>query len=193
MDNVETRALSKGELGQVIRYLRELRQWSQETLAEFAKTTSRTIQRVVAGAGASFGTLRSLASSKFGKVIKGASWQSNPAQLLLVITRVPKSAVATYSGLGTHTGRKRALASKKFSIPTRQSLRQNVNSPDESSDNRLNDAAFLIDCFARRHAISPAPLSLRLGGRKCWHLSRICIRSPAPKIINDWSRNSAWS
>jgi transcriptional regulator with XRE-family HTH domain len=62
-DSVETRVLSKGELGQVIKYLRELRQWSQETLAEFAKTTPRTIQRVEAGAGASLNTLRSLASA----------------------------------------------------------------------------------------------------------------------------------
>lgn len=62
-DNVETRVLSKGELGQVMRYLRELRQWSQETLAVLAKTTPRTIQRIEAGAGASLNTLRSLASA----------------------------------------------------------------------------------------------------------------------------------
>lgn len=62
-DNVETRVLNKGELGYVVRYLRELRQWSQETLAELAKTTPRTIQRVEAGAGASSNTLRSLASA----------------------------------------------------------------------------------------------------------------------------------
>ena len=62
-DNVETRVLNKGELGYVVKYLRELRQWSQETLAELAKTTPRTIQRVEAGAGASSNTLRSLASA----------------------------------------------------------------------------------------------------------------------------------
>lgn len=62
-DTVETRVLCKGELGHVVRYLRELHQWSQETLAELAKTTPRTIQRVEAGAGASSNTLRSLASA----------------------------------------------------------------------------------------------------------------------------------
>lgn len=62
-DATETRLLSKAELGQVIRYLRELRQWSQETLAELAHTTPRTIQRVEAGSGASVNTLRSLASA----------------------------------------------------------------------------------------------------------------------------------
>lgn len=62
-DTVETRVLSKGELGQVIRYLRELRQWSQETLAVLARTTPRTIQRVEAGAGASLNTIRSIASA----------------------------------------------------------------------------------------------------------------------------------
>lgn len=62
-DTVETRVLSKGELGQVIRYLRELRQWSQDTLAVLARTTPRTVQRIEAGAGASLNTLRSLASA----------------------------------------------------------------------------------------------------------------------------------
>jgi len=62
-DNVETRVLSKGELGPVMRYLRELRQWSQETLAVLAKTTPRTIQRIEAEAGTSLNTLRSLASA----------------------------------------------------------------------------------------------------------------------------------
>ncbi|MDY4309441.1 helix-turn-helix domain-containing protein [Pseudomonas putida] len=62
-DATDTRLLSKAELGQVIRYLRELRQWSQETLAELAETTPRTIQRVEAGSGANLNTLRSLASA----------------------------------------------------------------------------------------------------------------------------------
>ncbi|AZP70611.1 helix-turn-helix domain-containing protein [Pseudomonas poae] len=62
-DTVETRVLSKGELGEVIRYLREVRQWSQETLAELARTTPRTIQRVEAGAGTSLNTLRSLSTA----------------------------------------------------------------------------------------------------------------------------------
>lgn len=62
-ENLENRILTKDELGKVSRYLRELRQWSQETLAELAKTTPRTIQRIEAGAGASSNTLRSLASA----------------------------------------------------------------------------------------------------------------------------------
>lgn len=62
-DTIETRVLSKGELGQVVRYLREIRQWSQETLAELARTTPRTIQRVEAGSGASLHTMRALASA----------------------------------------------------------------------------------------------------------------------------------
>lgn len=62
-DTIETRVLSKGELGQVVRYLREIRQWSQETLAELARTTPRTIQRVEAGSGGNPHTLRSLASA----------------------------------------------------------------------------------------------------------------------------------
>ncbi|MBD8568379.1 MULTISPECIES: helix-turn-helix domain-containing protein [Pseudomonas] len=62
-DKIETRLLSKGELGQVVRYLREIRQWSQETLAELARTTPRTIQRVEAGSGGNPHTLRSLASA----------------------------------------------------------------------------------------------------------------------------------
>lgn len=62
-DTTETRTLSKAELGRVIRYLRELRQWSQETLAELAQTTTRTIQRIEAGSGTSINTLRSIASA----------------------------------------------------------------------------------------------------------------------------------
>lgn len=62
-ENLETRILTKDELDKVSRYLRELRQWSQETLAELAKTTPRTIQRVEAGGGASSNTLRALASA----------------------------------------------------------------------------------------------------------------------------------
>lgn len=43
IDEAGARSLTKAELGQVIRYLRELRQWSQETLAELAHSTPRTI------------------------------------------------------------------------------------------------------------------------------------------------------
>jgi len=60
-DTIETRVLSKAELGRVVRYLREARQWSQETLAELGQTTPRTIQRVEAGSGASLHILRALA------------------------------------------------------------------------------------------------------------------------------------
>ncbi|MFW3164860.1 helix-turn-helix transcriptional regulator [Pseudomonas syringae pv. syringae] len=60
-DTAEKRVLSKSELGRVIKHLRELRQWSQDTLAQLARTTDRTIQRIEAGSGASVHTLRALA------------------------------------------------------------------------------------------------------------------------------------
>ncbi|MEZ1510548.1 helix-turn-helix transcriptional regulator [Pseudomonas soli] len=60
-DTAEKRVLSKSELGLVTKQLRELRQWSQDTLAQLSHTTERTIQRVEAGSGASVHTLRALA------------------------------------------------------------------------------------------------------------------------------------
>lgn len=60
-DTAEKRVLSKSELGLVIKHIRELRQWSQGTLAQLAHTTERTIQRIEAGSGASLHTLRALA------------------------------------------------------------------------------------------------------------------------------------
>ena len=60
-DTAEKRVLSKSELGLVIKHLRELRQWSQDTLAQLARTTDRTIQRIEAGSGTSVHTLRALA------------------------------------------------------------------------------------------------------------------------------------
>ncbi|EMY8447437.1 helix-turn-helix domain-containing protein, partial [Pseudomonas aeruginosa] len=60
-DTADKRVLSKSELGLVIKHLRELRQWSQETLAQLAHTTDRTIQRIEAGSGTSVHTLRALA------------------------------------------------------------------------------------------------------------------------------------
>lgn len=62
-DTAEKRVLSKSELGLVIKHLRELRQWSQETLAQLAHTTDRTIQRIEAGSRTSVHTLRALAGA----------------------------------------------------------------------------------------------------------------------------------
>ncbi|WP_224794881.1 helix-turn-helix domain-containing protein [Pseudomonas fluorescens] len=45
----------------MVRFLRESRQWSQETLAELAGTTPRTFQHMEAGSGAGLHTLRALA------------------------------------------------------------------------------------------------------------------------------------
>ena len=49
--------------GNRIREMRERRVWSQEQLAEIADLNVRTIQRVEAGHGASFETLKALASA----------------------------------------------------------------------------------------------------------------------------------
>jgi transcriptional regulator with XRE-family HTH domain len=62
-DRAEKRVLSKSELGLVIRHFRETRQWSQDTLAQLAHSTERTIQRIEAGSGASVHTLRALAAA----------------------------------------------------------------------------------------------------------------------------------
>ena len=62
-DRAEKRVLSKSELSLVIRHFRETRQWSQDTLAQLAHSTERTIQRIEAGSGASVHTLRALAAA----------------------------------------------------------------------------------------------------------------------------------
>lgn len=55
------RILSPSELGALIRVLRDLRKWSQETLASLSGLTPRTIQRVEAGESASADSRRALA------------------------------------------------------------------------------------------------------------------------------------
>lgn len=62
-DRAEKRVLSKNELGLVIRHFRETRQRSQDTLAQLAHSTERTIQRIEAGSGASVPPLRALATA----------------------------------------------------------------------------------------------------------------------------------
>ncbi|MFC5694887.1 helix-turn-helix domain-containing protein [Pseudomonas sp. GCM10022186] len=59
----EPRLLTKAELGLLVKHYREMRKWSQETLASIAKVTPRTVQRVEAGSGASPDTLRALANA----------------------------------------------------------------------------------------------------------------------------------
>lgn len=55
------RPLSPAELAALVRVLRDLRKWSQETLACLSGLTPRTIQRVEAGESASADTRRALA------------------------------------------------------------------------------------------------------------------------------------
>lgn len=59
--HAEPRLLTDVEIGRFIRLLREMRQWSQEQLAEIAKVHVRTVQRVENGKGASSVTRRALA------------------------------------------------------------------------------------------------------------------------------------
>lgn len=59
--HIEPRLLTNEELGAVIRLLREIRQWSQEQLADISKLSARTIQRVENGEGGSSDTRRALA------------------------------------------------------------------------------------------------------------------------------------
>lgn len=57
------RLLTPAELGLCIRLFREVRQWSQEQLAEISGLNVRTIQRVEQGLAASLDTRRALASA----------------------------------------------------------------------------------------------------------------------------------
>lgn len=55
------RALTPMELAGIVKLFRETRKWSQEQLAEISKLSTRTIQRVEDGQGASIDTRRALA------------------------------------------------------------------------------------------------------------------------------------
>ena len=59
----QTRLLTPAELGLCIRLFREVRQWSQEQLAEISGLNVRTIQRVEQGQAASLDTRRALAAA----------------------------------------------------------------------------------------------------------------------------------
>ncbi|MDT3680533.1 MAG: helix-turn-helix transcriptional regulator [Burkholderiaceae bacterium] len=59
----EARTLTPTELGRLIKLLRESRCWSQEQLADIAKLSSRTVQRVEDGQPSSFDTRRALAAA----------------------------------------------------------------------------------------------------------------------------------
>lgn len=67
MDTTEStqqpRQVTLAELAATIKLLREMRQWSQEQLAEIAGVNVRTIQRVEQGVSASFDTRRALATA----------------------------------------------------------------------------------------------------------------------------------
>jgi len=57
----ETRRMDKTELALVVRMMREMRGWTQETLAELAGVSVRTVQRIEDGQGGSAHSLRALA------------------------------------------------------------------------------------------------------------------------------------
>lgn len=59
----QTRLLTPAELAACIKLFREIRQWSQEQLAEISGLNVRTIQRVEQGSPASLDTRRALASA----------------------------------------------------------------------------------------------------------------------------------
>lgn len=59
----QARLLTPEELAACIKLFREMRQWSQEQLAEISRLSVRTIQRVEQGLSASLDTRRALASA----------------------------------------------------------------------------------------------------------------------------------
>lgn len=63
--NAEARHLTNDELAFVVKLFREQRQWSQEQLAEVARVSPRTVQRVEEGKPSSLDTRRAL-SNAFG-------------------------------------------------------------------------------------------------------------------------------
>ncbi len=71
----EPRLLTPDEVGRVVRRFRGLHRWTQETLAELAGVTPRTIQRLEAGQPASLDTRRAV-SRAFG--VEDLDWLSKP-------------------------------------------------------------------------------------------------------------------
>lgn len=59
----EARYLTNEELAGVVKAFREMRQWSQEQLAEIARVSARTVQRVEEGQPSSLDTRRALAGA----------------------------------------------------------------------------------------------------------------------------------
>ena len=62
-ESTQTRLLTPAELAVCIKMFREMRQWSQEQLADISGLNVRTIQRVEQGLSASLDTRRALASA----------------------------------------------------------------------------------------------------------------------------------
>ncbi|MGE5536555.1 MAG: helix-turn-helix transcriptional regulator [Acidobacteriota bacterium] len=60
-DPLEDRLLAPSDLGEFIKTLRDMNKWTQATLAEIARVTERTIQRVENGESSSLDTRRALA------------------------------------------------------------------------------------------------------------------------------------
>jgi len=60
-DIIEARVPTPAEFGELIKALREMNKWTQATLAEIARVTERTIQRVENGEASSLDTRRALA------------------------------------------------------------------------------------------------------------------------------------
>lgn len=75
---IEPRLLTPEEVGGVVRMTRELRRWTQETLADLSGLTSRTVQRLEAGQPSSLDTRRAIARA-FG--LEDLDWLSK--QMLL--------------------------------------------------------------------------------------------------------------
>ncbi len=57
------RPFTDAELGAVVKAYRDMRKWSQEQLAEIARLTPRTVQRVERGEGCSLDTKRAIAGA----------------------------------------------------------------------------------------------------------------------------------
>ena len=60
-ETLECRVPTAPELAEFVKIMREINKWSQATLAEIAKVTERTIQRVESGQPSSLDTRRALA------------------------------------------------------------------------------------------------------------------------------------